>query len=155
MAYYGFTNGASRHTRNLASAAWMIYAPFDDLIILGGRCVGPATNNIVEYQATIGLMPKALSSGISQLIVYLDSQLVMLQLNDIYSIRDLMLLQLFRRIRLLGRSFAYIHFCYVPRKFNYVVDSLANFMLDWYLSHYSFAIKFYYVFIYCKLNMAK
>ena len=135
MAYYGFADGASRHTRNLASAAWVIYSPSDELIISGGRCLGPATNNVAEYQAAIGLMTEALSSGIPQLIVHLDSQLVVSQLNGIYSIRDLTLLRLFRRIRLLERSFTYIHFCYVPRQFNMVADSLANFMLDWYLSH--------------------
>ena len=64
MAYYGFANGASRHTQNLALAAWVIYFPFDELIISGGRCLGPTTNNVAEYQAAIGLMTKALSSGI-------------------------------------------------------------------------------------------
>lgn len=95
-AYYRFADGASRHTRNLASTASMIYSPSNKLIILGGRCLGPATNNVAEYQAAIGLMTEALSSGILQLIIHLDSQLVVLQLNGIYSICDLMLLQLFR-----------------------------------------------------------
>ena len=135
MTFYGFADGASRHTRNLASAAWVIYSPSDELIISGGRCLGPATNKVAEYQATIGLMTEALSSGILQQIVHLDSQLVVSQLNGIYSIRDPTLLRLFRIIRLLERSFTYIHFCYIPRRFNTVVDSLANFMLDWYLLH--------------------
>jgi len=135
MAYYGFANGASRHTRNLASATWVIYSPSNELIISGGRCLGPTTNNVAEYQAAIGLMTEALSSGILQLIIYLDSQLVVSQLNGIYSIHDPMLLRSFQRIRLLGRSFTYICFCYIPKQFNSVADSLANFMLDWYLLH--------------------
>jgi len=126
MAFYGFSNGASRHTRNLASVAWVIYYPSDELIISGRRCLGPATNNVAEYQAAIGLMTEALSSGILQLIIHLDSQLVVSQLNGIYSICDPTLLRLFRRIRLLERSFTYICFCYVPRRFNTVIDSLAN-----------------------------
>lgn len=64
MAYYVFVDGASRQTRNLALAAWVIYSPSDKLIISGGRCLGPATNNVTEYQATIGLMIEALSNGI-------------------------------------------------------------------------------------------
>jgi len=135
MAFYGFADGASWHTRNLASVAWVIYSPSDELIISGGRCLGPATNNITEYQAAIGLMTESLSSGILQLIANLDSQLVVSQLNGIFSIRDPTLLRLFRRVCLLERSFTYIHFCYIPRWFNTVADSLANFMLEWYLSH--------------------
>ena len=95
MAYYGFADSASRHTRNLASTNWVIYSPSDKLIISGGRCYGPATNNVAEYQATIGLMTEALSSGILQLIVHLDYQLAVSQLNDIYSIHDPTLLRLF------------------------------------------------------------
>jgi len=135
MAYYRFADGASRHTRNLASAAWVVYSPSGELTISGARCLGSATNNVVEYQAAIGLMTEALSSGITHLIVHLDSQLVVSQLNGIYSIRDPTLLRLFRRIRLLERLFTYIHYCYVPRQFNMVIDSLPNFILDWYLSH--------------------
>ena len=113
----------------------MIYSPSDDLIISGARCLGSATNNVAEYQASIGLMTEALSSGITHLIMHLDSQLVVSQLNGLYSIHDPSLLRLFRRVHLLERSFAYIDYRYVPRRFNMVADSLANFMLDWYLSH--------------------
>ena len=95
MAYYRFVDGASRHTRNLASTAWVIYSPSDELIISGAGCLGPATNNVTEYQAAIGLMTEALSSGITHLIIHLDSQLVVSQLNGIYSIRDTSLLRLF------------------------------------------------------------
>ena len=27
LVFFGFTDGASRHTRNLASAAWVLYYP--------------------------------------------------------------------------------------------------------------------------------
>lgn len=115
MVYHGFIDGSSRHTQGLASAAWVIYSPTNELITSGGRCLGPVTNNVAKYQSTIGLMAKALSSGIPQLIVYLDSQLVVSQTNGIYSIRDPMLLCLFQRIRLLEMSFTYIRFYYSPR----------------------------------------
>ena len=135
MAYYGFADGANRHTRNLASTAWVIYSPSDKLIISGGLCLGPTTNKVTKYQAAIGLMTEALSNGISQMIIHLDSKLIVSYLNGIYSIHDPTLLWLFWRVRLLGISFTYIRFCYIPRWFNTVADSLANFMLDWYLSH--------------------
>jgi hypothetical protein len=51
LPYIGFANGASRSTQNLASAAWAIYAPTDELISLHGVCFGRATNNITKYSA--------------------------------------------------------------------------------------------------------
>ena len=61
MAFYGFTDGACHHTLNLASTAWVLYSPVEDLISLGAVCLGPATNNIAEYEAVICLMTEAAS----------------------------------------------------------------------------------------------
>jgi hypothetical protein len=82
----GFVDGASRSTQNLASVAWEIYAPTDELISLHGVFLGRATNNITEYSAVIELLTDVISLGIRHLIVRLDSQLVVLQLSNIYSI---------------------------------------------------------------------
>jgi ribonuclease HI len=88
LPYIGFVDGASRNTQNLASIAWEIYVPTNELISLHGICVGRATNNIVEYSVVIELLTDAISLGIHHLIVRLDSQLVVFQLNNIYSIRN-------------------------------------------------------------------
>ena len=53
--YVGFADGASRSTRNLSSAAWEIYDPDGELINLQGICLGPATNNVVEYSSVLEL----------------------------------------------------------------------------------------------------
>ena len=86
LPYIGFADGASRSTRNLASAAWAIYAPTNELISLRGICLGRATNNIAEYSVVIELLVDAISLGIRHLVVRLDSQLVVLQLSNVYSI---------------------------------------------------------------------
>jgi hypothetical protein len=64
LPYVGFVDGASRSTQNLASVAWEIYMPTDELISLHGICLGRATNNIVEYSAVIELLTEAISLGI-------------------------------------------------------------------------------------------
>ena len=61
MDFYGFVDGACHHTLNLALAAWVLYSPAHDLVISGAICIGPATNNIVEYQEVIGLLTEAAS----------------------------------------------------------------------------------------------
>ena len=67
--FVGFTDGISRHTCNLASAAWVIYSPSRQLVVSGGACLGPSSNNVVEYRAVIELLWDALSHGITQLEV--------------------------------------------------------------------------------------
>ncbi len=74
--YEGYTDGASRHTRNIASAAWILYSPTGLLVSSGGSFLGPATNNVVEYSAVIELLVEAISLWIIGLVVRLDSQLV-------------------------------------------------------------------------------
>jgi ribonuclease HI len=135
LPYIGFADGASRSTRNLASAAWAIYAPTNELISLRGICLGRATNNIAEYSTVVELLVDAISLGIRHLVVRLDSQLVVLQLSNVYSIRSPTLLRVYLRIRLLERHFDYIEYQHIPRCLNTLTDALANYVLDRHLNH--------------------
>jgi ribonuclease HI len=95
LPYIVFADGASHSTWNLASAAWAIYTPTNKLVSLQGICLGRATNNIAEYSAIIELLVDAISLEIHHLVVRLDSQLVVLQLSNVYSIRSPTLLQVY------------------------------------------------------------
>ena len=135
MAFYSFADGAFRHTLNLASAAWVLYSPAEDLVSSGAVCLGPATNNITEYEEVIGLLTESSSQDVRDLVFLMDSQLVVCHLNHVYTIRNPMLLCLFRRVRLLEISFETITYRHIPREHNVVADSLANYILDWHISH--------------------
>ena len=39
FAYIGFADGASRHTQNLDSAAWVIYTPTGQVLSSEGICL--------------------------------------------------------------------------------------------------------------------
>ena len=84
--YVGFANGASRHTQNLASAAWVVYSHEGQLVSLGGVCLGPSTNNVAEYSIIIELLCDVISHGIHSLEVRMDSQLVVCHLNGSYRV---------------------------------------------------------------------
>jgi ribonuclease HI len=86
--YLGFADGASRHTQNMASAAWVIYSPKGQLVSSGGVRLEPSMNNVAEYSIIIELLRDAISHGVRSLEVLLDSQLVVCQLNDSYHVRD-------------------------------------------------------------------
>ena len=73
--------------------------------------------------------------GVDSLVVFLDSHLVVSQLNNTYRVRDPFLLRLFLRVRLLQRSCQFLTFIHIPRADNWFADSLANQALDWHINH--------------------
>ena len=103
MAFYSFADGYFRHTLNLTSAVWVLYSPIEDLVNSGAICIGPATNNIVEYEVVISILTEDASQDVRNLVVLMDSQLVVFHLNHIYTIRNSVLLHLFWSVRLLER----------------------------------------------------
>ena len=92
MAYCGFADDSCIHTLNISSAASVLNSQAHDLVSSGAVCIGLATNNIVEYQAVIGLLTEAAYCDIDNLVVFMDSQLVVSHLNHVYVIRNPMLL---------------------------------------------------------------
>ena len=135
MDFYGFADGACHHTLNLALAAWVLYSPAEDLVSLGAVCIGLATNNITEYQVVIDFLTEVSSQDVHNLLVLMDSQLVVYHLNHVYTIRNPMLIHLFRRVHFLERSFEIVTYRNIPREHNVVADSLANYILNWHISH--------------------
>ena len=76
VVHIRFADGASRHTQNSASAAWVIYTPTSQVLSSGGVCLWPSSNNVAEYSAIIDLLCDFISHGIHSLEVHLDSHLV-------------------------------------------------------------------------------
>ena len=133
--YVGYADGASHSTRNLSSAAWAIFDPSGELVSFRGVCIGRSTNNIAEYSALIELLSDTIAHGIRQLIVRLDSQLVVLQLSGIYSVRNPAIYRMFLRVKILEREFDSIQYQHISRNLNTLTDSLANYVLDRHLQH--------------------
>ena len=135
--YLGYVDATSCGSWNIASAAWVIFTPNNQVLSSGGSFLGNATNNVAEYSATIELLVKANTLGIQRITIKLDSQLVVSRLNGQYQVRDPVLFRNFIRVRLLERHFEFIEYIHVPRSSNSRVDSLANYILDWNLCHTS------------------
>jgi hypothetical protein len=83
----------------------------------------------------VELLVDAISLGIRHLVTLLDSQMVVLQLSNVYSIRSPTLLRVYLRIRLLERHFDHIEYQHIPRCLNTLTDALANYVLDRHLNH--------------------
>ena len=70
--FIGFADGVSRHTQHSASAAWVIYTPMGQVLSLGGVCLRPSSNNVVEYSVIIEILRDAILHGVLSLEVRLD-----------------------------------------------------------------------------------
>jgi ribonuclease HI len=109
--------------------------PTNKLVSLRSVCLNRVTNNIAKYSVVIELLIDAISVKIRHLVVRLDSQLVVLQLSNVYSIRSPTLLRVYLQIRLLKRYFDHIKYQHIPRCLNTLTDALTNYVLDRHLNH--------------------
>jgi ribonuclease HI len=135
-AYHiGYADDTNHWTQNLASAAWALYTPSHEMLYSGSICLGSTTKNQAEYTTVIGLLADAQHHHIRHLSVFLDSQLVVLQLNNVYHVRDLCLFRKYLQVRLLSRHFDSITFTHIPRQLNQPTNQIANMVLDWHISH--------------------
>jgi ribonuclease HI len=133
--HIGYADDTSRWTQNLTSVAWALYTPSHEILHSSSICLGSATNNQAEYTVVISLLVDAPHHRIRHLSVFLDSQLVILQLNNVYRVHDPCLFHKYLQVRLLSRHFDSITFTHIPRQLNQITDNLANIVLDWHISH--------------------
>ena len=87
-------------------------------------------NNFAEYSGVILAMGKAKELGAEELDFYLDSELVVKQMNREYKVKNAELAKLFVKIFNLSQGFKKVSFRHVRREENKVADRLANEAMD-------------------------
>jgi ribonuclease HI len=88
--------------------------------------IGPATHNVAEYQALIEGLKLARAYGIQRIRVYMDSELVVDQVNGVAAVRQAHLSELHKEARGLVAQFKSIRISWVPRELNAEADRLVN-----------------------------
>ncbi len=88
--------------------------------------IGNATNNIAEYSALIRGLEEAGALGIKKLKVFLDSELLVRQMNGVYKVKNRNLMTLWARARELLKMFDSCKISHVRREFNKEADALAR-----------------------------
>ena len=92
--------------------------------------IGRATNNVAEYQALIAGLEIALDRGVERLDVFLDSELVVRQVNGQYKVKDAGLKPLHQQACLLLSKFHEVDVKHVRREQNSAADALVNQAID-------------------------
>jgi len=92
--------------------------------------IGEATNNVAEYEALLTGLEAALDRGIERLDVFLDSELVVHQVNGRYKVKAAVLKPLHRQACLLLSRFHEVDVRHIPREQNAAADALVNRAID-------------------------
>jgi len=125
-----FTDGAARG--NPGPAGLGVVIEDDKGMRLRGlhRYIGKATNNEAEYQALIEGLKAAAEWNPDRLEVYLDSKLVVEQVNGGYRVRKPELQPLYGQVKHLLGGFDDVVISHVEREKNRGADALANMAID-------------------------
>ena len=88
--------------------------------------IGEATNNIAEYSALIRGLKAAGGLGAEEITVFMDSELVVKQLNRDYRVKDDGMKELFRQTLEILKDFKSFEIKHIDRSKNKEADKLAN-----------------------------
>jgi ribonuclease HI len=127
-----YTDGGSRGNPGPAACAFVVEKNGKD-VFKGSKYLGKATNNFAEYSGVILALKWLNENKIkdTSIVFYLDSELVVKQINAVYKVKDENLRNLFFEVLSLMKKFGgdFI-FKHIPREKNKTADLLVNVELD-------------------------
>jgi ribonuclease HI/probable phosphoglycerate mutase len=125
-----FTDGACRGNPGNGGAGAVLVGQNGEVVSTAKRFLGHCTNNIAEYQALILGLGEALGRGATAIFIYLDSELIVRQIQGVYRVKNPTLKPLMADVRALLDRFDTWQVAHVPRSENAVADKLANEAID-------------------------
>jgi dinuclear metal center YbgI/SA1388 family protein len=128
--YHLYTDGGARGNPGPAGIGARLMTATGDVVEDLAASIGKATNNVAEYQALIAGLEIALDRGVERLDVFLDSELVVRQVNGQYKVKDAGLKPLHQQACLLLSKFHEVDVKHVRREQNAAADALVNQAID-------------------------
>lgn len=128
-----FTDGGARGNPGPAGIGAVIYDGVETeskIIAEISEYIGETTNNQAEYQAVVAAITKAKELGGEELDFYLDSELVVEQLNRRYKVKNEGLAPLFLKVYNASLGFKKVSFTHIRREKNKYADLLVNKAID-------------------------
>jgi ribonuclease HI len=125
-----FTDGACRGNPGNGGAGAVLFGENGEVVGSAKRFLGHCTNNIAEYQALILGLEEALGRGATAISIYLDSELLVRQIQGVYRVKNPTLKPLMADVRAFLDRFDTWQVAHVPRSENAMADKLANEAID-------------------------
>lgn len=128
-----YCDGGARGNPGPAACAFVVKNESGEIIYSYGKYLGETTNNQAEYGAVIeALTWLSENQSEQEILFFLDSQLVVNQINGVYKIKEkslqeknILIKKLINDYKIKIKSFTYI-----PREKNFLADRLVNETLD-------------------------
>ena len=130
MRYRVNTDGAARGNPGPAAIGVVIQDGEGHVVYEASRSLGTKTNNEAEYLALIAALEYLKDARIGEADFYLDSELIVKQLNGQYRVKEPRMQSLYARVTMLLNAVPRHSFTHVRRADNARADALANEALD-------------------------
>ncbi len=121
-----FTDGGAQPNPGPAASAFVLVDEQDHVVDSAGQSIGDATNNVAEYMGLIFGLQACLKHGYKKVQSYMDSQLIIKQMNGEYRVKDARMKQLHQHAKDLAAQFSSVEFHWIPRKQNRIADALCD-----------------------------
>ncbi len=125
-----FCDGGARGNPGPAGAAAILYGVRGEEIDSASAFLGDTTNNVAEYQGVLLGLDLARKHRLRDILIHLDSELVVRQLLGTYKVRHPGLRPLWEKSRWLLTAFGHWEVRHIPREENSAADRLVNLVLD-------------------------
>ncbi len=124
------TDGGSRGNPGPAGIGVVIRDEQEHIVFEHGTYIGHNTNNVAEYSALIKALETARDMQATDLLVRMDSELIVKQMQGLYKIKEPSLQTLASKVLTLNRHFNSVKFTHVRRELNKEADFQVNKALD-------------------------
>lgn len=124
-----YCDGASRSNPGNASIGISIQKNNIEIDNISKK-IGIASNNVAEYQSLIEALNYCFQNKIDVVEIFLDSKLVVEQMNKNYRVKSENLINLYNDAQKLVSKIPNVKLTHIKREFNKRADQLANEALD-------------------------
>lgn len=125
-----YSDGACRGNPGYGGAGAVLIDEKGNTVATAREFLGLCTNNIAEYKALILGLEEALKRQCRKLHIFLDSELLVKQINGSYQIKSSHLKVLMHDVKRLLSSLDEYTVEHIDRSKNHVADLLANKAID-------------------------
>lgn len=125
-----YADGGSRGNPGPSASGFALIDEAGRVVVKKGEYLGITTNNQAEYQSLKLGLEEARRLQVSEVHVYMDSQLVVRQMQGVYKVKNRDLWPIYTAIKDLVTTFKRVTFSHVPREMNKIADGAVNEALD-------------------------
>ena len=125
-----YSDGGSRGNPGPAACGVILKTMSGDVISKHSKYLGETTNNQAEYNGVLLGLEEAQKIRVQEIDFYLDSELVVKQLNQVYKVKNADIQTIFVKVWNKIQEFKKVTFRHIFREENKDADQMVNLELD-------------------------